>query len=257
MSRRHKEGMINPKLVAETAGLDEMLARIGLNQHPQKSSLGDALTAKQTEKMKTIAANYTLMPTDFDTLRQLLNSKARVLTLDFEFYQDDTNLQWISELAGKLYGSAQTFHYDFYSPLMSAERQLKFLREFDEPFSEIQRYEYSRVRPHLAAILRQLQPDYLVSWGNAVDFRALDREEERANIPQKKRLLAGIPRIDLADLLRDQVFDGEKTLSLEKMGKLLNIKGTEPRHVALNDVRLIDAILQFYAGDLNQEILWK
>ncbi|EEW53949.1 hypothetical protein [Limosilactobacillus antri] len=193
-------------------------------------------------------------PQTLDELRQLLNSGKRLLSLDFEFYNDPKGTPWIREIAGKQFGSPTYFQYRLFNKEMTPERQLEFLQEWDIPYSETVNHSYFQIRNHLSAILNTIHPDYVVCWGDAIDFNALDREEQRAHIKQKHRLTISIPRIDLARLVGQAVFQNRTTLSLEKMGKLLGIKGTDPRHVALNDVRLLDRILQFYARDLNEDL---
>ncbi|EGS36035.1 hypothetical protein HMPREF9102_1213 [Limosilactobacillus oris F0423] len=193
-------------------------------------------------------------PQTLAELRQLLNSGKKLLSLDFEFYSDPKGHQWIREIAGKQFGSPNYFQYRLFNNEMTLERQLEFLQEVDIPYSETANYSYFQIRNHLLEILNMIDPDYVVCWGDAIDFNALDREEQRAHIKQKHRLTVSIPRIDLARLVGREVFQNSATLSLEKMGKLLGIKGTEPRHVAINDVRLLDRILQFYARDLNEEL---
>lgn len=64
-----------------------------------------------------------------------------------------------------------------------------------------------------------------------------------------------IKQFGTSNILAYQFFGGKATLSLAKMGKLLGIDGFVPRHVAKNDVLLLDAILQFYAHDFNAEII--
>ena len=236
-----------------SSDFEKMLAESGIN-HRKRKEEKPAVKGEMLPTAKLIIKRSGIYPKSLDELRGILNSSQKLLSLDFEFYTDPKGNNWLREIAGKQFGSSLYFQYHLFNGEMTPERQLAFLQEYDMPYSEARKNNYFKIRRHLIDILASIRPDYVVSWGNSTDFNALDREEQRAHIRQKYRMAIDIPRIDLASLVGKEVFAGSSTLSLEKMGKLLGIKGTEPRHVALNDVRLIDRILQFYARDLNEDL---
>lgn len=229
---------------------EQMLVESGI-VHTKGANIADQ-TGQGSDKLVIAKSGHE--PQTLDELRQLLNSGQKLLVLDFEFYTDPKGTQWIREVAGKQFGTSTYFQYQLFNREMTPERQLELLQEWDTPYSETVNHDYFQIRNHLSAILKMIYPDFVVCWGDAIDFNVLDREEQRIHIKQKDRLTVSIPRIDLARLVGREVFQNRTTLSLEKMGKLLGIKGTEPRHVALNDVRLLDRILQFYARDLNEDL---
>lgn len=255
MSKKKKRPLNIKQLRDKTSSINTMLKNVGIGTNISEESLGSLVSENQLKKMKEMADKTPApIPKDIDDLRAVLNSNYHILSLDFEFYEDLNGDHWVSEMAGKEFGTSNTFNYKLFNAMMPAEQQLNFLKTYNLTYNQAMEYSYDRVRDHLIKILDDMNPDYIVSWDNVNDMKVLDREEGRAHISQGKRLTVGISKIDLAEIIGNQVFDGERTLSLAKMGKLLNIKRTEPRHEAINDVMLIDKILQFYKGDINQDL---
>lgn len=186
-------------------------------------------------------------------LRAVLNGSARLLILDLEFFQAD-NQNHIFQLAGRIYGQAKKFNYYFFNSQQTDARQLQFLRRYDVPFSQAQQYTVKYQLPRIIKLVASLAPDYLVSWDNSQDFKALQRAANRLALPKQNRFWNTIQAIDLEKLVAQQVWNGQKALGLKKMCQLLNLPPFK-FHQAQHDVRAIEAILKFYSLDLSRELL--
>ena len=186
-------------------------------------------------------------------LRTVLNSDARLLILDLEFFQVGQQ-QHISQLAGRLYDQPVSFNYYFYHDQQSGNRQLQFLRRYDVPLSQAPHFTIKHQLPRVVALVDQLAPDYIVSWDNHLDFKALQAAADRQCLSKNRRFWNTVQSLDLEQLIAQQVWQGQKTLGLKKMCQLLNLPAVE-FHKAHNDVKAIEWLLKFYAHDLGQELL--
>ncbi|MGM9892613.1 hypothetical protein [Limosilactobacillus sp.] len=189
---------------------------------------------------------------NFKQLRSVLNSSARLLIMDLEFFQLNRQNQ-ISQLAGRLYDQPASFNYYFYHDQQPNNRQLQFLRRYDLSPSQAGRFTAKHLLPRIVAVVDQLAPDYLVSWDNHLDFKALQTLADRQDLPDDQRFWKTTQLLDLEKLIAQQVWQGQKTLSLKKMCQLLNLPAIE-FHKAHNDVRAIEWILKFYSHDLGREL---
>lgn len=234
---------------------EKMMQKAGITKGNLVNSKEITSESDDSKDNLTLYKQNTGVPQNFRELAAILNSPKVVVSLDCEFYQDDAGEMWLRQLAIKQFGTSNILAYQFFDDAMPAERQLDFLKKYDMTFSQARKLRYVKLRKHIVAALKQINPDFVVGWGSDNDLKVLDREEMRAHIKQKKRLSINVPKIDLAQIIQQEVFGGKATLSLAKMGKLLGIDGFVPRHVAKNDVLLLDAVLQFYAHDFNAEII--
>lgn len=190
---------------------------------------------------------------NLNQLRAVLNGSAKLLILDLEFFQAG-NQNHIFQLAGRVYNQAEKFNYYFFNSQQTDTRQLQFLRRYDVPFSQAQQFTVKHQLPRIVKLVDSLAPDYLVSWDNSQDFKALQRAANRLAIPKQNRFWNTVQAIDLEKLVAQQVWNGQKALGLKKMCQLLNLPPFK-FHQAQHDVRAIEAILKFYSLDLSRELL--
>ncbi|MBB1079292.1 hypothetical protein H5S09_11350 [Limosilactobacillus sp. STM2_1] len=191
---------------------------------------------------------------NFDQLRDVLNSNARLLILDLEFYQDQQkNQNGVAQIAGRMYERHISFDYHLYGRNMSADRQLAFLRQYDVCLSEASTYTIDEIFRRIFRFIATEQPDYIVSWDNSTDFELLNREANRLKIPKEERPWRTIQSLDLEKLVAKEVWKNKNAISLEKMCRLLHLPAIK-FHQAQNDVLAIEQILKFYARDLSQEL---
>ncbi|EEW53503.1 hypothetical protein [Limosilactobacillus antri] len=190
---------------------------------------------------------------NLNQLRAVLNGSAKLLILDLEFFQAG-NQNHIFQLAGRVYNQAEKFNYYFFNSQQTDTRQLQFLRRYDVPFSQAQQFTVKHQLPRIIKLVDSLAPDYLVSWDNSQDFKALQRAANRLAIPKQNRFWNTVQAIDLEKLVAQQVWNGQKALGLKKMCQLLNLPPFK-FHQAQHDVRAIEAILKFYSLDLSRELL--
>lgn len=191
---------------------------------------------------------------DFTQLRKVLNSDARLLILDLEFYQDQQNNQHgVAQIAGKMFNHYSGFNYHLYGRNMSIDRQLTFLKQYDLRFSEVETYKTAAIFQRIFRFIENEQPDYLVSWDNSTDFDMLNREANRLHIPKDQRPWRTIRPLDLEKLVAKEVWKNKSGISLEKMCRLLHLPPIK-HHQAQNDVTAIEQVLRFYALDLGREL---
>ena len=190
---------------------------------------------------------------NLNQLRAVLNGSTKLLILDLEFFQAG-NQNHIFQLAGRVYNQAEKFNYYFFNSQQTDTRQLQFLRRYDVPFSQAQQFTVKHQLPRIIKLVDSLAPDYLVSWDNSQDFKALQRAANRLAIPKQNRFWNTVQAIDLEKLVAQQVWNGQKALGLKKMCQLLNLPPFK-FHQAQHDVRAIEAILKFYSLDLSRELL--
>lgn len=210
------------------------------------------LTVQDTTNQTTVKTKADPVQT-IEQLRTVLNSSARLLILDLEFFQSGKQ-NHIFQLAGRLYNQPASFNYYFFNNQQTDARQLQLLRRFDVPFSQAQRFTVKYQLPRIIALVRNLAPDYIVSWDNHQDFKALQQAANRLAIPKHDRFWNTVQPVDLERLVSQQVWQGQKALGLKKMCQLLNLPQVKFHH-AHHDVRAIEAILKFYSLDLGRE-LW-
>lgn len=189
---------------------------------------------------------------DFTRLRQVLNSHQRLLILDLEFFQTSKQ-HHISQIAGRVYDRPEQFNYYFFDELQSGNRQLQFLRRYDVPLSAAARFTVKAQLSRVTSLVNQLAPDYIVSWDNRLDFKALQQAALQVGIPADQRFWNTVQSIDLERLIAQQVWQNQKSLGLKKMCQLLNLPMVE-FHQAQNDVQAIEWVLKFYARDLVREL---
>ncbi|MRN06549.1 hypothetical protein EAI26_03945 [Lactobacillus sp. 0.1XD8-4] len=212
------------------------------------------LQAMPTIKDKNDVGSKAAKVDNFDQLRQVLNSDARLLILDLEFYQDQQKKQnCVAQIAGRMYESHSSFDYHLYGRNMSADRQLAFLRQYDVRFSETSTYTIEEIFQRVFQFIAAERPDYIVSWDNSTDFELLNREANRLKIPKEKRPWRTIRPLDLEKLIAKEVWKNKSAISLEKMCRLLHLPPVK-FHQAQNDVIAIEQIMKFYARDLSREL---
>lgn len=191
---------------------------------------------------------------NFAQLRQVLNSKARLLILDLEFYQDQQKKRnCVAQIAGRIFEGHRSFNYYLYGRNMAADRQLAFLKQYDLRLSEVSSYDIAAIFQRIFRFIEAEQPDYLVSWDNSTDFELLNREANRLKIPKDQRPWRTIQSLDLEKLVAKEVWKNKSAISLEKMCRLLHLPPVK-YHQAQNDVYAIEQILKFYALDLGREL---
>lgn len=191
---------------------------------------------------------------NFDQLRQRLNSHARFLILDLEFFQDQQkHRNGVAQIAGKMFETQNSFNYYLYAQSMSAERQLAFLRQYDLRLSEVNGYEIRQIFNRIFHFIAVERPDYIVSWDNGTDFESLNYEANRLKIRKEDRPWRTIQSLDLEKLVAKEVWKSKSGISLEKMCRLLHLPRVK-YHQAQNDVMAIEQILKFYACDLEREL---
>lgn len=191
---------------------------------------------------------------NFDQLRNVLRSDARLLIMDLEFYKDpQKNQNCPAQIAGKMFEGHASFNYHLFGTNMPAERQVAFLRQYDLRFSETDRYQAAEVIRRIMAFVEAEQPDYIVSWDNSTDFSLLNREANRMGLPKDQRPWRTIRPLDLEKLVAKEVWNNKNAISLEKMCTLLHLPAVK-HHRAQNDVKAIEQILKFYALDLGREL---
>lgn len=192
---------------------------------------------------------------NFDQLRAVLNSRARLLILDLEFFQDTHQRNRVAQIAGRMYQTHMTFNYKLYATSMPPERQLAFLKQSNLRYSEVEEYQIASVLQRFNQFIASQQPDYIVSWDNSTDFNLLNQAANKLKIPQKQRPWCNIQSLDLEKLIAKEVWKNKSAISLEKMFRLLHL----PRvkfHQAQNDVWAIEQVLKFYSLDLDRELNW-
>ncbi|WP_225430864.1 hypothetical protein [Limosilactobacillus reuteri] len=143
---------------------------------------------------------------NFDQLRQRLNSHARFLILDLEFFQDQQkHRNGVAQIAGKIFETQNSFNYYLYAQNMSAERQLAFLRQYDLRLSEVNGYEVRQIFNRIFHFIAVERPDYIVSWDNGTDFESLNYEANRLKIRKEDRPWRTIQSLDLEKLVAKEV----------------------------------------------------
>ena len=165
--------------------------------------------------------------------------------MDFEFYQHGSK-QFLREIAGRVFGEETSFCYPIFCTQATDKQQLKFLKRTNLRYSEAHAMTFAKKHSYYLSVIEKIKPEVIVSWDNHTDLRILKEEEDRLGISQKNRLLTKYSKIDLAKIIANDVFNGERKLSLTAMGRLLNIEWKYPTHNALYDSSLIDKILQKY-----------
>lgn len=189
---------------------------------------------------------------DLNQLRTVLNSPARLLILDLEFFQAGKQ-NHIFQLAGRMYEQSASFNYYFFNNQQTDNRQLQFLRRYDVPFSQAQQFTVKQQLPRIINLVRRLALDYIVSWDNSLDFKSLQQAANGLSIPKQDRFWNTVQAIDLEWLVAQQVWQGQRALGLKRMCQLLNLPQFKFHH-AQHDVRAIKAILKFYSRDLSREL---
>lgn len=215
---------------------------------PLTGTLLKATTVTTTSPRKKTAP----VVADLDHLRRILNGPQRLLILDLEFFQAGKQ-HHISQIAGRLYEQPVKFNYYFFNDQQSGNRQLQFLQHYDVPLSVAAQFTIKEQLSRVVNLVNQLMPDYIVSWDNSLDFKALQQAAQSIGIPADQRFWNTIQPLDLEQLIAQQVWQNQKSLGLKRMCQLLNLPMVE-FHQAQNDVRAIEWILQFYSHDLGREL---
>ena len=127
---------------------------------------------------------------NFDQLRQRLNSHARFLILDLEFFQDQQkHRNGVAQIAGKIFETQNSFNYYLYA-----------LR-----LSEVNGYEVRQIFNRIFHFIAVERPDYIVSWDNGTDFESLNYEANRLKIRKEDRPWRTIQSLDLEKLVAKEV----------------------------------------------------
>lgn len=190
---------------------------------------------------------------NFDQLRAVLNSSARLLILDLEFFQDTHQRNRVAQIAGRMYRTHATFNYKLFATSMPPERQLAFLKQSNLRYSEVNTYQIEQILQRVTRFIELERPDYIVSWDNGTDFNVLNQVANKLKIPKEQRPWRIIQSLDLEKLVAKEVWKSKNAISLEKMCRLLHLPHYK-FHQAQNDVLAIEQVLKFYSLNLDREL---
>lgn len=187
-------------------------------------------------------------------LRQVLNSTAQILILDLEFYGGKGTR--VAQLAGQVYGSHERFNYLVFAPeAMTDAQQLKFLKETNLPYLDATKLDLTAVIERVNQFMHRQQIDYILGYDNHLDWRILNEEAKRYHWTPDQCFWKKPQDLDLEAILRQDALAGKTGISLQSLVGLLGINRELPFHQAQNDVTYMARVLQYYAHNINEEII--
>ncbi|MCZ0891045.1 hypothetical protein [Ligilactobacillus saerimneri] len=94
-----------------------------------------------------------------------------------------------------------------------------------------------------------------MSYDNHLDWRILNEEAKRYHWTPDQCFWKKPQDLDLEAILRQDALAGKTGISLQSLVGLLGINRELPFHQAQNDVTYMAQVLQYYAHNINEEII--
>lgn len=181
-------------------------------------------------------------------LPKVFNDPSHLLIMDLEFFQNTGNNgkphQHPREIAGRIFGTHDSFNYPIMDPSMPTNNQLEFLKTTDLPYSQTKIFKIDAVLKRVANFIDYHDIHTIISWDNSLDFKVLHQDSNN-------QILHNMYAIDLSVIIAQALFDNASPVpSLKHFCKLLNLQNPGKYHVAINDVNMIYKIVETYAYQL-------